>query len=126
MLIYFIIIIMIIYVIYYNYTTYENLNYTTYENFNISDMRDCNQCSYKSKIDCMVCNNCGYCMDEYGNGRCVSGDQSGPFFESCNLWNNSYNVIMDQPVDSYFTYQEPNYRRYYGNNQGRRRNHRVY
>ena len=102
---------------------YNNCNV---ENFNINNMYECNECSYKSKIDCLICKNCGYCIDEYGNGRCLSGDVNGPFFESCNSWNNSDNMIINEPIKSYYTYQEPNYRRYYGNNQGRRSRHHVF
>jgi hypothetical protein len=113
----YLIILLIIYIFYYNYNK---------EHFNINDMGVCNECSYKSKIDCMMCHNCVYCTDEYGNGKSVSGDTNGPFFESCNSWNNTNNIIIDEPIKSYYTYQEPNYRRYYGNNQGRRQRHHVF
>ena len=113
-LIYLIIIILVIYLIYYNYNI---------EHFNINI---CNECSYKSKIDCMSCSNCGYCMDDHGNEKCVSGDINGQYFDSCNSWNNSNNMLIDEPINSYYTYQEPNYRRYYGNNQGRRSRHHVF
>ena len=118
MLIYLVALFTLLFIIYYNDCDLEH--------FNISDMSVCNECSCKSKLDCMACNNCGYCNDEYGNGRCVSGDKNGPYFDSCNSWNNIYNMVIEQPFNSYYTYQEPNYRRYYGNNQGRRRGHHVF
>ena len=90
-------------------------------------MQICNECSYKDKIDCMICKNCGYCIDEYGNGKCVSGDNTGPYFGMCNSWNNNDNMLIDDiPIKSYYTFQGSQYRRYYGNNQGRRVRHHVY
>ena len=116
MLIYLIIVLIIIYLIY-----NSNVEY-----FNISDMNICNDCSYKSKLECLSCDNCGYCIDEYDNERCVSGDNNGPYFDKCYSWNNSENMIIEQPFTSHYTYSEPNYRRYYGNNQGRRIRHRLF
>jgi len=106
----YLIILLIICIYYYNYND---------EHFNINNMNICNECSYKNKIECEMCNNCVFCVE---SGTCVSGDVNGPYFDSCN---NTYNNIINEPINSYFTYQEPNYRRYYGNNQGRRQSHHM-
>ena len=102
-------------------------DYNQIEYFNIRDMRVCNGCSYRNKYDCKTCTNCGYCIDQYGNGKCVSGDNYGPYFNSdCFDWTNFDNLTIENPQTSYYINQIPNYRRYYGKNQGRRSNHHVF
>ena len=35
---------------------------------------------------CMECYECGYCVDDKGNGKCVAGNPSGPYNGHCNKW----------------------------------------
>ena len=41
----------------------------------------------KIEDDCLNCNNCGVCVDKYGNRRCKIGNIRGPLFaEDCKYW----------------------------------------
>jgi len=89
--------------------------------------KGCTSCSYKSNEECANCSNCGICIYEDKTSKCVSGDINGPYFiDNCAMWN--YNNMDTDPYyvsyypDGYYTI--PNYRHYYGNNMGRRTNHK--
>jgi hypothetical protein len=68
-----------------------------------------------------MCVNCGFSIDEK---ICVLGDKNGPYFEHTKKWDNS-DIIINEPKQSYYN-NNLNYRRYYGNNQGRRKTHHVF
>ena len=41
----------------------------------------------KIEDDCRNCNNCGVCVDKYGNRRCKIGNNRGPLFAAdCKYW----------------------------------------
>jgi hypothetical protein len=50
-------------------------------------MSYCDKCGDKGEFTCGNCANCGFCIDQFGFGECVPGDQYGPFFrEDCVHW----------------------------------------
>lgn len=62
-----------------------NLNNT--EHFYNNSGTFCYTCNGKSINDCLKCFNCGFCVDKWGNSRCMGGDHNGPFnFEKCAFW----------------------------------------
>ena len=57
------------------------------EGFNESVGRLCHSCGGKTFNQCTDCFNCGFCIDKYGNSRCVGGDHKGPYnYEDCEYW----------------------------------------
>ena len=102
------------------------------QNIRCNTCNTCNTCDYKSKLECSSCKNCGYCyknneVDSYGN--CVVGDMNGPYFENdCSKWEYAGNILLSQSSPyyyptSHYQYNEPSYRHYRGQNNGRRMNH---
>lgn len=40
----------------------------------------CKSCENKTFNECMQCFNCSFCVDKWGNGKCIGGDvNSGPY-----------------------------------------------
>ena len=57
----------------------------------ISNCRNCDNLTY---IDCINCKNCGFCIDQRGFGKCVSGNINGPNDKlDCMQWNFGDNTI---------------------------------
>ena len=58
------------------------------EGFNQDSGQFCNTCDEKSFNSCSNCFNCGFCVDRFGNGKCIGGNASeGPLNkEDCALW----------------------------------------
>lgn len=58
------------------------------ENYNDQAGKYCITCEGKSPNECLGCFNCGFCVDENGNGKCIGGDAvSGPYNkERCAKW----------------------------------------
>jgi hypothetical protein len=46
----------------------------------------CSNCFYKSRWGCNDCQNCGFCITPSGQGLCVLGDKSGPYYGKCKVW----------------------------------------
>ena len=46
----------------------------------------CFRNSWVSFYDCMQCSNCGWCVDNYGNGSCTDGGHGGPNSKDCRSW----------------------------------------
>jgi hypothetical protein len=48
----------------------------------------CKRCNNLAKNECGRCLNCGWCIDKYGNGKCVSGDEKGSYDidSDCKIW----------------------------------------
>ena len=48
----------------------------------------CTDCSNKTLNHCLDCAECGFCIDNNGNGKCVKGDGYGPYNKNnnCKLW----------------------------------------
>lgn len=42
----------------------------------------CPSCGWRSRYSCSKCTNCGYCITASGQGQCVPGDASGPYFRT--------------------------------------------
>lgn len=61
---------------------------TKVEGFRAQQGQFCMSCQGKSYNQCLNCFNCGWCVDEFGNGGCVGGDvNSGPYNkEQCAQW----------------------------------------
>lgn len=75
------------------------------ENFSDYYGQYCNDCSNKTPNQCMTCANCGFCVDRYGNSKCVPGDYKGPYnYEDCYLWytgdkwSNYKDCMCDEPL----------------------------
>jgi hypothetical protein len=52
----------------------------------------CNNCGNINESDCLKCNNCGWCVDYNGNGKCIAGNADGPLYkQSCNKWTKTIN-----------------------------------
>jgi hypothetical protein len=94
------------------------------ENFITSNKNSCTDCNFRSELSCLACSNCGYYINNLGAGECIVGDVNGPYFNNNNILWETNNISIDRPYTSYYQYDIPNYRHYYGNNQGRRINHR--
>jgi hypothetical protein len=59
----------------------------------------CTSCMGKNINSCLDCFNCGYCVDDWGNGRCVPGDYKGPYNkESCKYYiqGDPYATMMER------------------------------
>ncbi len=73
--------------------TYENIFYPEYlrhhyKNNNFLKLsqtqpktgtKACKNCNSLDKDKCGLCYECGWCIDRFGNGKCISGDMYGPF-----------------------------------------------
>ena len=114
MLIIIIIIILILVALCYKYYPYQT------ENFNETSGKLCHSCKGKTFNECMGCFNCGYCIDEWGNGMCIGGDaNSGPYnAEKCKIWyQGDQFVTMKQHNENYkCSYGPPNQNRIIGVN----------
>lgn len=66
------------------------------ENFNEQNGQLCFTCENKTMNQCLECFNCGFCVDQFGNGKCIGGDAaSGPYNnESCRLWYQSDPYVL--------------------------------
>ena len=68
------------------------LNYTkrerVVEGYNDQTGRFCMSCRNRNRNCCLSCFNCGWCEDQWGNGKCIGGDNnSGPYnYERCAKW----------------------------------------
>lgn len=79
---YIILILLIVLVIYF---LYQNQN--QYEGYNDQTGKLCFTCGDKTFNQCQQCFNCGFCVDRWGNSKCLGGDETGPFnYEDCALW----------------------------------------
>lgn len=92
------------------------------------NLKYCSTCGYKSVLSCSACSNCGMCYPIRGAPECVDGDANGPYFrEDCATW--KYNDIENSIypnygyASGYYQYDTPVYRKYYGNNSGKRISH---
>ena len=57
------------------------------EHYNDQTGKFCLQCKHKNINECLRCFNCGWCVDENGNGACIPGDYKGPAnYEKCKRW----------------------------------------
>ena len=83
-MIFVIIVLIVIVAIYFIYKLCKNNE----EGFNDQTGRLCQSCDDKTFNQCLGCFNCGYCVDKWGNGKCIGGDAaSGPYNkEKCALW----------------------------------------
>lgn len=73
------------------------------EGFNEQAGQFCTTCSGKTFNQCSDCFNCGFCVDQFGNGSCIGGDHKGPWNkERCARWysGNPY-TFMKQMNDNY-------------------------
>jgi hypothetical protein len=76
------ILLLILVIIYVYYYKTKNM-----EGFNEQTGTFCYTCQNKTPNQCLHCFNCGFCIDEFGNSKCVGGDQYGPFnYEKCAYW----------------------------------------
>lgn len=69
------------------------------EGYNEQTGQFCLSCKDKTINQCLNCFNCGFCVDKWGNSRCVGGDHKGPYnFEKCAYWyhNDPYSVMMQR------------------------------
>lgn len=58
-----------------------------YEQFNNYSGINCYSCENKNPNECLMCFNCGFGVDENGNGRCLAGTKEGPANnESVSVW----------------------------------------
>ena len=81
---------------------------TMMEGFNEQTGRFCPTCRHKTPNQCMSCFNCGFCVDKFGNSKCIGGDIYGPYnYEKCAYWHygDPYSRMM---------YNNSNYRCSYG------------
>lgn len=63
------------------------INQKDYELFNDQVGTLCLSCDKKTLNQCTQCFNCGYIVDQFGNGKCIGGDHNGPFNnEKYALW----------------------------------------
>ena len=47
----------------------------------------CNSCFDRPRELCdSTCENCGFCVNKDGTGRCVPGDSKGPYYDECDVW----------------------------------------
>lgn len=90
------------------------------EGYNEQTGKLCYSCEGKSFNDCLGCFNCGYCIDKWGNGKCIGGDaNSGPYnAEKCHIWYQGDQFVRaEQNNDNYkCSYGPPNQNRVIGKN----------
>jgi len=59
----------------------------------------CGDCAGRNLNSCLDCFDCGYCIDDWGNGRCVPGDYKGPYnHENCKyyLQGDPYRTMLER------------------------------
>jgi hypothetical protein len=99
---------------------YINQRYTNTEHYNENSGRLCQSCEHRTINQCLECFNCGYCIDKFGNGKCIGGDAaSGPYNkEKCALWYQGDQFVrMEQNNKDYkCEYGPPNENRVIGVN----------
>lgn len=67
--------------------TYGRYYFPSYYDLLGQFSRYCTQCGWKTRTTCSDCNNCGFCIDRDGVGKCEPGDSRGPYFrEDCVFW----------------------------------------
>jgi hypothetical protein len=70
------IIIIILYILYINYDDIEKFNFY-----------NCRNCGNLNKKKCDLCLDCGWCINNSGDGMCVPGNKNGPYFkDDCVIW----------------------------------------
>ena|SRR3972149_7053776 len=72
------------------------------ENYDDTYGKLCTTCGEKNVNQCRQCFNCGFCVDQYGNGKCIGGDHKGPFnFEKCFRWyySDPYSYMLQRNMD---------------------------
>jgi hypothetical protein len=77
------------------------------EHFNEKVGRFCLSCHGKTINECLGCFNCGYCIDENGNGQCIGGDHRGPYnYERCAYWysGDPFSRMMQRNADYKLSY----------------------
>ncbi len=68
----------------------EPLTETLKETFSQFMGYECPSCWNKTRSMCSYyCENCGFCVQKDGTGRCVPGDASGPYYDKCHIWEHS-------------------------------------
>ncbi len=61
----------------------------------------CKDCTNLRKEHCGLCRNCGWCINQKGEGKCVPGDKKGPHFHSdCDIWRHPYHFGKFRPAFS--------------------------
>lgn len=109
----FIITIMLLFIYFFHIDEYENFWFS-------NKTRYCRECSYKNRLSCSNCVNCGYCITPNGYGECVSGDENGPYFRSDCIsysYDDSYGYLDNYPYSTFGSY--PYYKtQYYYDNDG--------
>ncbi len=58
---------------------YFCMNNNQMENFNETSGKLCTTCEDKTFNQCLGCFNCLYCVDKWGNGKCIGGDINGTY-----------------------------------------------
>jgi len=58
----------------------------TKEQFTVTVGEHCVNCFKKSIDRCLDCDNCGLCLDNFGNYQCVPGNPRGAYDASCRIW----------------------------------------
>jgi hypothetical protein len=97
---------------------YFGMNNHQIENFNETSGRLCTTCQDKTFNQCLGCFNCVYCVDKWGNGKCIGGDaNSGPYNkEKCaRIYSGDQFLRMEQNNANYSCQYGPsNYNRSIG------------
>jgi hypothetical protein len=101
--------------------TYELINYPNFispyylKNYNYLELADseplpahvCKKCDKLKKEKCGLCQNCGWCIDEKGKGKCVPGDEKGPHFNNdCEIWRHPSRFNRFKPTFSGKTFNK--------------------
>ena len=47
---------------------------------------NCSSNTWLGEDKCYSCNECGWCIDPYGNGSCAKGNEYGPLYKQCKTW----------------------------------------
>ena len=47
---------------------------------------NCSSNTWLGEDKCYSCNECGWCIDPYGNGSCARGNEYGPLYKQCRTW----------------------------------------
>lgn len=74
-------------------------NINTKEPYNDSSGKLCLSCNDKTFNQCLECFNCGFCVDKWGNSKCIVGDMHGPYnYEQCDRWyyNDPWTYVTQQ------------------------------